>query len=271
MFRASIAQNVISLYMSKIRSAALILALAAVGIRCQKNSASPLPTPTIFEASYGAAIGKPVLAVANGQRAGSNICWWADSSITQWKSAKGDSAIFLFTGSGSLNIYASFAVGQGSTPYDTSNLPVLVADSLYLSYAALCGLSWTIPFPPGEHLNLAPISFSDSAGLTLLVYTRDIYPNMPGLLLGGKYSDSSQSFEIHIDSVGYYACCGTTLVIPATNYVHLSVPAKGNYPLNIHCNGKTFSGGLQVLGNSFAFTWNDSSLVTINPLVINKR
>jgi hypothetical protein len=271
MFRATIAQMVNSLFMSKVQSAALILALVAVAVQCQKNSARPLPTPTLLQASYGAAIGQPVLAVANGQLAGSLIRWWADSSITQWKSAKGDSAIFLFTGSGSLNIYASFAVGQGSTPYDTSNLTIQVADSLYDSYAAFCGLSWTIPFPPVEHLNLAPISFSDSVGLTLLVYTRGIYPNMPGLLLGGEYSDSTQSFEIHLDSVGYYSCCGTSLVIPATNYVYLSMPTEGNYPLNIHCNGKTFSGGLQVLGNSYAFTWNDTSLVTINPLVFNKR
>lgn len=261
--------------MSKLHRVVLLLGLGLAAIQCQKSSAPsrphPLPTPTLSQASYGASLGQPVLVIANGQLAGSTIRWWADSAITQWKSAGGDSAIFLFTSSGSLQVYASFAVNSTSTAYDTSNFTVQVGDSVYESYAGLCGLSWGFPVPPGEHLNIAPISFSDSAELTLMVFTSGIYPNMPGLLLGGKFSDSSESYDIHVDSIGYYSCCGTNLVLPATNNVLLSVPTTGNYPLNIQCNGQTFSGSLQVLANSCVITWNNSSMITVNPLTIKKR
>lgn len=250
------------------------ISFALTVIACNKNTTGTTASsgPSLVLAKNSVKIGEPLLITTKGQTAGSTIHWSATPNASIWTSASGDSATFLFTSPGVYQVGASYGSGT-SAPYDSTHSSLTVSDSVYMgdSSFVICASIIEKPIATGDQLTLAPIAFSDSAGLVFLATTRTVYDFGPALGVTGNFSGQGGGFEVDFNTVTESPCMGYDLQGPAMRNLFFTLPPNGTYPLVCKLNGTTYEGSMTVTDSGCSFAWNYTSGVIISPLQIRKQ
>lgn len=249
----------------------LFISLSLIAIGCNKNSKNPTK-PALTLSKSMVKIGEPLIAATNGLTAGSAVQFTTVGNASSWVSSSGDSATYIFKTAGTYQISATFLSSPNGPAYDSSYSSVTVSDSLYNdSGYAHCDVVLSLPIASGDQISLAPIIFSDSAGLVLLATTSYMYSGFPSLATGGNFAGVAGVFECDFNAVIEYPCNGPSYPAPATTDVFFSSVNNGTYALVIKLNGTTYTGSMVVTDTSCSFNWTYNSGVTISPLQIQKH
>jgi len=209
-------------------------------------------------------------ATLTGQVSNSNAAWTSNSDAHIWPTSSTDSAIYIFTSSGTYTIKANFQSHiNGSN--DSTDGNVTVTDSIFSdSGAATCDVIAVKNLTADDQINLTPVDYSDT-GLVFLVHSTNLYNHSPLLSNAGEIHITESGFEVDISSALIYPCSGSTLPAPAIGLVSLTGLSNRTYTLSVKFNSITHSGTMTVTDSSIIFSWTSSSGVTISPLSIQRR
>jgi len=257
---------------------ALILLLstpALLFISCKKDTGPTGSTgsaPILSLSKTNAKIGEPIYVTSSGQASGSTVKW-STSAISDgriWTSGSTDSATYLFTGSGSYEVTATYLDGS-NVVIDSTHATVTISDSLFGDTSTLhCDAIVVKTLSPDDQINLTPISYSDT-GLIFLAHTQLLYSNSPILNTGGNIPGTGGKFEFDFNTTFEYACLGSPTPSPAVGVISFTSLTNGTYALVFKLNGITYQGSLDATNANCSITWNYNSGVTISPLTIQKQ
>lgn len=247
--------------MKKLAFASLLWLAAALTIgSCKKdNSTTSTSTGTgSLQASKTTAIkqNEPVAFRFNNPPAGATVSWSVSPASTAQITSKADSAIILFTASGSYTVSAK----AGS---QTMTTVVSVNDSVYtaVTYSTVALTSDNIALTPAVYDTLGQY------GLMISAQTAKSYTGNANFLnVNATYSAMQDSLSFTGVSTPSTTQTGQS---PAT--AKLATPRKqdGTYTFKVMLNGTLYFGSYVKSGGKFTFTWPYSSGVTISPLTVS--
>lgn len=265
-----------------------LLLTAAVGyMSCQKEHSSD-PASVNAAKTEGIKKGEPVsFSVQN--TSGLAAKWSVSPSANVTLTSDGDKATLYFRKSGSYSVMAA----MGST---VQRIMVSVTDSSFcdsLRRDSICGFPTdTIPGIPkdttrpdttckncgphdstftlvNDHINLSVIKIDTGnvSGLAIKATTQNVYPCSFNTLITG-FSSSNGSYYFEFSGVNVPGGC-TNGPVQATTTRVLYPITEGTHTFKVNVSGVTYVGSFTKTGTQYSFTWNDTSKVTISPLIIN--
>lgn len=250
-----------------------ILLLAGIGIStlpfCKKDSSKSGSTvkPVLTLSKTNVKKGEP-LTVSTVANSSSVVRWTVFPANSSLISAGNRSSSVLFSSAGSYAITATyFADSLSAAPYDSASSPITVNDSVYtppvVDQADTLSLA-------GDQLLIQPYSASDSAGLVLMVQTKNVY-NCAPIFIGYSYSLASGTLNADFKFISdpTYDCGG--FQNHAVAGLFFPTLSAGDYPVSIRFNETTYQGSVNMTGSTYTFTWPYSSGVIISPLTIQKQ
>jgi hypothetical protein len=215
--------------------------------------------------------GEPLVATAPAGIS-SAIKWSVSPSSLAHVTTGSGQAMFLFAGSGTYHVTASYPSADGKST-DSATSPITVSEETYTgptNYGDTVDLA-------GDQVSLTPIS-DPTHGLVLLAQSTKKYNCLPtfiGWSLAGPDLSTGISLKFwkvaEGDIYGKGDCNGGTN--QAASYLFFAQPqpfANGAYPFSVTLNNVTYQGTLTVTDQSFAFSWSYDSGVTISPKQISR-
>jgi hypothetical protein len=182
-------------------------------------------------------------------------------------------ATAFFGNPGTYTLTANFyADSSAPTPYDSSALPIHVSDSIYTPPAPVTADTSSLV---GDQIAIEPIFATDSAGVYMLVQTRNVYDCWPGLLYSFTVYGNTMTLNcMEVTSTIPLVDCGgvrnTAQAFLSTAIGGVRTP-NGVYTFNVILNNIVYAGTLTITDQNYTFGWSYSSGVTISPLQINKQ
>jgi len=123
---------------------------------------------------------------------------------------------------------------------------------------------------PNDQINLTPISYSDT-GLVFIAHTQQSYSFSPILDCGGNHPPSAGVLECDFNSTLFFPCLGSNIPTPALGIVSFTSLTTGTFSLVFKLNGNVYQGSVTLTTTQCVISWNNTSGVTISPLVIQKQ
>ena len=243
--------------------------IAATLPYCQKESSKSGNTekPVLILSKTNVKKGEP-LTVSTVVNSSSVVKWAVYPAANSLISAGLRSSSVLFSSAGGYTITASYFADSGSTtPYDSASSPVTVTDSIYtppvIDHEDTLSLA-------GDQLIVQPYWVSDSAGLVLMVQTKNVYNCSPifiGYGFGLENGTLKADFKFISDPV---SDCGGFQNHAVADLFYPTM-SDGDYPVSILFNDVDYQGSVNVSGSTYTFTWPYTSGVVISPLMIQKQ